>query len=498
MNQRILIPNRGIVALDILNALKGNGLETILLYSPEDIFSLPVKMADFCYKFYSSRLEDSYLDREAIIEKALELKVDFIHPGYGFLAEDIDFFKMAEENNIRVIGPESHLLELINDKLQLREMARSLEIEPLHHSQMFKDPLDFETIAQELQYPIIIKPKSASAGRGIKIGRERRQATTIIKEMLNREEYINQGVFVEHYYRQGQQVEIPFIRDKQGHTLLYPEIESSLQRRFRKIFQESPSPNLTDTMRERLYQQTLKIIKAINYTGLGYAEFIINDNNCYFSELNTTVQTNTLIPELHSSTNLIRLQLEVARGNTLKGVRQTKIVPSRYHIALVSLMAENPFDDFTPSSGTVKEFYHYPAQNSIFKSSLYTGARKSPLYDPYVGKLATFAKQRAEAIATLNQSLEQITIKGIRTNLSFLKSLLTCDDLIQGNTHIDFVNEKQNMLKRKRSNREIQVAAALLAAAFHVENGKQNYKEDLATRKQPGFFKRLIYRFRGR
>jgi acetyl/propionyl-CoA carboxylase alpha subunit len=165
---------------------------------------------------------------------------------------------------------------------------------------------------------------------------------------------------------------------------------------------------------------------------------------------------------------------------------------------MVSLMAENPFEDFRPSSGTVNQFYYYPSHNSIFKTSLYSGARKSPLYDPYVGKLATFAPGRDEAITALKKSLEHITIKGIHTNLSFLKHLLTCGDILAANTHIDFVKQKCNWEKRKRSDREIQVAAALLAAAFHVENRRKDYKVDLAGRKQPGFFKRLIYRFRGR
>ena len=406
MKERILIPNRGTIALDILNALKGSGMETILLYAPEDIHTLPVKLADLCYKFYSSRLEDSYLDREAIIEKALELDVAFIHPGYGFLAEDSEFFKLAADNNIIVVGPGSHLMEQVNDKIQLRKLAKSLNIEPLHHSQLFKTSLAFEAIAPELQYPIIIKPKSASAGRGIKTAQNRREATITINDMLKREKYQTQGVFVEHYYQQGHQIEIPFLRDQQGNTLLYPEIESSIQRQFRKIFQESPSPNLSKELRKKLYQQILDITKSLNYMGLGYIEFIINENNCYFSELNTTFQTNTIIPELHSYSSLISKQVELAQGKNLEDVKGTRIVSPRFHVSLVSLMAENPFENFRPSTGTVKEFYYYPTHHSIFKTDLYAGTRKSPLYDPFVGKLTTFASNRTESINNMKNSLD--------------------------------------------------------------------------------------------
>lgn len=492
MGEKVVIPNRGVIALDIINSLNSIGLETILLHSPEDALSLPVKLADKSYKFFSSRLEDSYLDLDAIIEKAVELKANYIHPGYGFLAETPEFARACQEHDIKFIGPDYEVLKLVKDKYRLKETAAELGIKTLKHTAPMFTALDIESFGEDFKFPLIIKPTGSLGGMGLRVADYNNEAVEMIGELLKREENKSEGVFAEEFLPFAHHIEIPFFRDIKGNILFLPEIESSIQRRFQKIFQESPSVNVSEEMRHSLYQYSKKIIEHINYMGLGYIEFIVEQDNVYFSEINPTFQINTLIPEIHITSNFLKKQFAIARGEWLHDVDGIKIVKPSHHVLLVSLMAENPYDRFQPSAGTVNEFFYYSAIRNIFKTAIYCGAKVSSLYDPYIGKIVTFAVKRENAIKDMRTFLDNINIRGIRTNLVFLKHLLENRSLHRGETMIDFLNLKCDFAKRQKRDEELHVAAALLSAAFHVENRKKNYKAKLEKMKQPGLFRRLF------
>jgi len=492
MKEKVLIPHRGVIALDIIHSLNSIGLETILMHSPDDALSLPVKLADRSYKFYSSRLEDSYLDMEAIIEKAVELKVDHIHPGYGFLSENPDFAKMCQSANIHFIGPDDSVLAFCADKKWLRQIAADLTIPVLEHSELIYSPLDFEAENPKLKYPVIIKPLKGSGGRGIRVADYRKEAEEQITNLLARDENQKNGLFCEEFMPYAHHVEIPFFRDAEGNILLLPEIESSIQRRFQKLFQESPSPHLDDRVRQSIYGDIQKLIAKINYVGLGYCEFIVNDDQYYFSEINPTFQINTLIPEVQLAANLIKKQFAISRGERLHQVDGVRIIESRHHVLLISLMAEDPDNNFQPATGVVGDFFHYSTIRNIFKTTLYTGARISPVYDPFIGKILTFSIERDNALNDMRKFLDNIIIRGVRTNLVFLKRLLENDSLRRGETIIDFLHLKFDYARRKKSEEELLLAAALLAADFHIDNRKKNFKAKLEKMKQPGFFKRLF------
>lgn len=495
MKKKVLIPNRGVIALDIIDSFKGIGLETILFHSPEDARSLPVKLADRSFKFFSSRLEDSYNDLEAIIDKTLELGVDYIHPGYGFLAEEPEFAEACLKNKIKFIGPDPEILWNVSHKIQLRQIAEKLGIRVLPYSGLIKSPVDFNSLPPDFKYPMLIKPLRGGGGRGIRLVEYKKDAQERIDKMLKREEHQKHGVFLEEFFPFAHHIEIPFIRDVQGNVLFPPEIESSIQRRFQKIFQESPSVNISGQMRRLLYEQAQTLIEAINYIGFGYVEFIVEKEIAYFSEINPSMQINTLIPEIHLVSNFIKKSFAIYNGELLHHVEGIKIVEPRHHVLLVSLMAENPFDHFQPSSGTVTEFYNYSTIRNIFKTYLYTGTRVSPIYDPYIGKIAAFSSRRDHSIRYMKNFLNNIIIRGIKTNLPYLRFLVNSDTLARGETIIDFVNLKCNFSKREKNEPDISIATALLSAAFHIENKKKNYKAQLERMKQPGpikrFFKRL-------
>ena len=492
MKKKILIPNRGVIALDIIDSFKSLGFETILLYSPEDAASLPVKMADRSFKFFSSRLEDSYEDLEAIIDKAIELGVDYIHPGYGFLAEEPELSRACKENNIGFIGPSPEILESVKNKIKLKKLAKELNIDTLNYVGPMKRPMDFEAVPGDFRFPGIVKPLKGLGGKGIRVVEYKKDAQEQISEMLRRERYQKEGIFIEEFFPFGHHIEVPFFRDVEGNILFLPEIESSIQRRFQKIFQESPSPNLSEDLRRYIYHSSQKLIEKLNFIGLGYVEFIVVDDIAYFSEINPSFQINSLISEIHVIANFIKKQFAVTNGELLHNVEGVKIVEPNHSVMLVSLMAENPFDRFRPSSGTVTEFYSYSTIRNMFKTYLYSGAQLSPLYDPYIGKICTFSGRRQTTINDMRNFLENIIIKGIKTNLPFLQHMLDSRSLARGETIIDFVNLKCDFATRKKKEDNILIAGALLSASFHIENRTKNYKARLEKMKQPGFFKRLF------
>ena len=492
MKEKVLIPTRGVIALDIINSLNSMGMETILMHSPEDALSLPVKLADRSFKFYSSRLEDSYLDGEAILEKAREVKAAYIHPGYGFLAENPEFARGCRENGIRFIGPEAGVLAAVEDKRQLRQTAAAIGLSVLKHSELLRSPLDCETCDEGFTYPLIIKPLKGSGGRGIRVADYRREAQEQVANLLKREENARNGVFFEEFRPYAHHIEIPFFRDVKDNILFLPEIESSIQRRFQKIFQESPSPNIDERLRACLYERSQALLRKIDYVGLGYIEFLVENNECLFSEINPTFQINTMISEVHLTSNFLKKQVVICRGELLHDVHGVRIVKPKHHVLLVSLMAEDPYNNFLPSSGQISHFFHYSTIRNVFKTTLYTGARVTPMYDPFIGKILTYAVERTNAINDMRSFLDNIIIRGIRTNLVFLKHLLQSESLRQGDSIIDFLHLKFDFTKLKNSEEEAVIAAALLAAKFHLDNRQKNYKGKLEKMKQPGFLKRLF------
>jgi acetyl/propionyl-CoA carboxylase alpha subunit len=492
MKEKVLIPTRGVIALDIINSLNSMGMETVLMHSPEDSLSLPVKLADRSYKFYSSRLEDSYLDGEAILEKAREIRADYVHPGYGFLAESPEFAKLCRENGIHFIGPNSAVLAAVEDKIKLREIASDLGLPVLKPSGLIRSPLDCESCDDGFTYPLIIKPLKSSGGRGIRVADYRRDAQEQVANLLKREEFARNGIFFEEFRPYAHHIEIPFFRDVKDNILFLPEIESSIQRRFQKVFQESPSPNIDERLRACLYERSQALLKKIDYVGLGYVEFIVENNECLFSEINPTFQINTLISEVHLTSNFLKKQVVISRGELLHDVHGVRIVKPRHHVLLVSLMAEDPYSNFLPSSGQINHFFHYSTIRNVFKTTLYTGARVTPMYDPFIGKILTYAVERPNAINDMRIFLENIIIRGIRTNLVFLKHLLENADLRSGDTIIDFLHLKFDFSKLKNTEEQSLVAAALLAAGFHIDNRKKNYTAKLERMKQPGLLKRLF------
>lgn len=490
--KKVIVPNRGVIALDIIDSLKSLGLETILLHSPEDANTLPVKIADRSYKFYSSKLENSYLDRESILEKALELKADYIHPGYGFISEDPEFARLCRENGVTLLSPSEEILALTGDKLSLRRMAEESGIPVIPHSPLIKSTEDLDPLLPRLSFPQLVKPLKGYGGKGIKQVGNREEARNSIREALKRMANKKEGLFLEPYFGNGRHIEIPFFRDTKGNILILPEIESSVQRRFQKIFQESPSPAINAKKREELNNYTQILANKLNYIGMGYLEFILKGERLLFNEINPTIQINTLIPEIHIVSNFIKKQFAITNHQALHHVSGTKVITPRHHIALVSLMAENPYNLFRPSSGTITDFYNYSTIRNIFKTSIHSGESVSPLYSPFIGKILSFSGKRETTLSNLRCFLDNIYIRGIHTNLIFLKQMLENTSLQNGKIGIDFLHSSYDFLKHDPQRKDLEIATALLAASFHIDNQKKNYRNDRSHMKQPNIIQRIL------
>jgi len=347
---KLLIANRGLVALDVLAAAGNVGLKTLLLSSPEDIQSLPVKWADKVRRFSSTRPKGTYLDGDAVLEMARQEEAELIHPGYGFLAEQPEFASRCRSLGIRFAGPSVEVLSHCMHKGNLRETAQRLGIQTVPSLGILHSSLDVEKDLKGQHFPVIIKPVSGSSGSAIRVARDRREAQERIAALLTREEIAHQGVLVEPFLANARHIEIPFLRDSQGNLVLFPEIESTIQRRFQKILQESPAIVLSDSQRRSMQGDLQRLVSELNYQGLGSVEFLLHEERPLLLELNSSLQINHIIASWHWGHSLLEQQIRIAMGELLP--RQgTTVVSPRHHLVLCALMAESPENNFQPSSG---------------------------------------------------------------------------------------------------------------------------------------------------
>lgn len=488
--QSILIPNRGMVAMDIIRAFQYMGLETHLMVSPEDQTSMPVRLADKCYRFFSSIPENSYMDSETIIEKALELGINFLHPGYGFLAENPKFYKECRQNSIKIVGPSTEILSLIHHKRELRNLAEDLGIPAMTF--LKQDP---RSAPSDDTFPVVLKQLKGSGEAHIRLIGSGSIYRKHMGEIARKEQEPEEEFLLERYLPGAHRIKLPFLRDQGGHTLFLPEIESSIQRRFEEIFFESPSPGITDRMRKQLTESSHRILEKLHFTGTGHMEFMLNDSHLLFSDIDPVIQPHVQISEITGQMDMIQKQFRIFSGEQLSQSQPVHVIKPRFHVMLAYLMAEDPNHDFRPSSGKISQFFSHPSTKCSMKSILYTGCTVSPIYNPLVGCIGALDNTRDDVIGQMKYFMKSVTVKGVRTNLSFLRYLLDCENFLRGETTIDTFDNTCDIRQQNRSEEETAVAAALLAAAFHRENKKKNFKEKLEKMKQPSVFKRLFNRW---
>jgi acetyl-CoA carboxylase biotin carboxylase subunit len=435
MFERVLIANRGEIALRIIRACRELGVKTVAVYSTADAKSLHVQMADEAICIGPPAAKDSYLKIANIISAAEVADVDAIHPGYGFLSENAHFAEICENCNITFIGPTPDNIKAMGNKSVARETMKKAGVPITPGSEgVVKTKDDALKIAQEIGYPVLIKAVAGGGGKGMRVARN--DVSLVQGFMMASSEaeraFSNPEVYIEKYIDRARHIEMQVIADTHGNYCHLHERDCSLQRRHQKLLEEGPSPVLTDDIRKKLYKTAVKAIEAVKYRNAGTIEFLYDADaqHFYFMEMNTRIQVEHPVTEMITGVDLIKEQIRVAAGLPLSFTQ--KDIEVSGHAIEFRVNAENPHREFAPSPGHVN-FVHFPGGPGVrIDSHVYTGYDISPHYDSMIAKVIVHAKTRAEAISKMQRALHEFTIEGPHTTVPVGLALLQDARFAQG------------------------------------------------------------------
>ncbi|MFD2116061.1 acetyl-CoA carboxylase biotin carboxylase subunit [Paenibacillus yanchengensis] len=441
--QKILIANRGEIAVRIIRACRELGITTVAVFSEADREALHVKLADEAYCIGPTLAKDSYLNFTNIMSIATLTECDAIHPGYGFLSENADFAEICESCNITFIGPSSEAISKMGDKAVAKLTMQQADVPVIPGSDGLISDLDEAlVIARNIGYPVIIKATAGGGGKGIRIAENEEalisQITTAQQEA--EKAFGNAGVYLEKYLTGMKHVEIQILADKHGNAVHLFERDCSIQRRRQKLIEEAPCPVLTPQLRDRMGQAAVRAAQAVQYSGAGTLEFLLGpDNNFYFMEMNTRIQVEHPVTEMITNVDLIKEMIMIAEGNPLP-FAQSDISINGWSIEC-RINAEDSERNFMPSAGLVP-FYLPPGGIGVrVDSAVYPGYYVSPHYDSMIAKLIVWGNTREEAIARMKRALEEFAIEGIKTTIPFHLKLLNHPKFIDGDFDIKFLED---------------------------------------------------------
>ncbi|CEG22938.1 Biotin carboxylase [Planococcus massiliensis] len=447
--KKVLIANRGEIAVRIIRACKEMGIETVAVYSEADKEALHVELADEAYCIGPKLSKDSYLNFSNIMSVAKLTNCDGIHPGYGFLAENASFAELCEACDIMFIGPTSDAISKMGTKDVARETMRKAGVPVVPGSTGIvgseKEGLE---IAEELGFPVIIKATAGGGGKGIRVARNREDFITGLR-MTQKEAaaaFGNPGVYIEKFIEDFRHVEIQVLADSHGNAIHLGERDCSIQRRMQKLVEEAPSPALTPEIRAQMGDAAVKAALAVEYRGAGTVEFIFDAINqkFYFMEMNTRIQVEHPVTEMITGIDLIQQQLRVASGETLAYTQED--VTFKGWAIECRINAENPAKNFMPSAGKVNMYLPPGGLGVRIDSAMYPGYSIPPYYDSMVAKLITFADTREEAIAKMKRALNEFVIEGVHTTIPFHSKLMDHEVFKSGDFNTKFL-EKYDVLE---------------------------------------------------
>lgn len=441
MFKKVLIANRGEIALRIIRACRELGVRTVAVYSEADRYSLHVRFADEAVCIGPPPSKESYLNIPRLIAAAEVTNADAVHPGYGFLAENAGFAEICTTSGLTFIGPKAESISAMGDKALARETMHKAGVPIVPGSNgVISDFNEAKRIAGDIGYPIIIKATAGGGGRGMRIVREPGDLENSFRTASHEAEtaFGNPSVYVERYLEEPRHVEIQVMGDRHGNVVHYGERDCSIQRRHQKLVEESPSPAITQDIREAMGTAAVKGAKGVHYEGAGTIEFLLDKHrNFYFMEMNTRIQVEHPVTEEMMGLDLVKAQIEVAAGERLK-----KVTPRpQSHVIECRINAEDPNHDFRPSPGKILSF-HMPGGFGVrVDTHAYTGYEIPPYYDSLVAKLIVKAKTRDEAIDKMYYTLDEFIIEGIQTTIPFHKKLMRNDQFRSGHFDTTFVED---------------------------------------------------------
>lgn len=444
MFRRVLIANRGEIAVRIIRACQEVGVEPVVVYSEADADSLHVELADEAVCIGPPQPLQSYLNIERIIEAARRLGADAIHPGYGFLAENADFARSCAEHGLTFIGPSPEAIRVMGLKAEARRVAMAAGVPVVPGSEgTVRDAAEAAAVAREIGYPLLIKASAGGGGRGIRVVRDDEELAPALTA-AGREAaaaFGNAEVYLERYLEESRHVEVQILADRYGNFVHLGERECSVQRRRQKIIEEAPSPALTPQLRQAMTDAALRIARAIGYVNAGTVEFILDrEGNFYFIEMNTRIQVEHPLTELITGIDIVKMQLAIAAGEPLP-IRQDD-VEFRGWALECRITAEDPDNSFLPWPGTITAYRAPSGPGVRVDEGIQSGYKVQPWYDSLLAKVITWGMDREEARRRMLRALREFRIEGVRTIIKLQQRILEHPRFVAGNVHTRWLEEE--------------------------------------------------------
>ena len=472
--KKILIANRGEIAIRVMQTAQKMGIKTVAVYSKADRNAPHVKFADEAVCIGEAPSNQSYLLGSKIIEVAKKLNVDGIHPGYGFLSENADFAEEVEKNKLIFIGPKSKAIRVMGSKLAAKDAVKNYDIPMVPGiDEAITDVKKAKVIAKEIGFPVLIKASAGGGGKGMRVVEEEKDLESQMNRAISEatSAFGDGSVFIEKYVTSPRHIEIQVMADSHGNILHFFERECSIQRRHQKVVEEAPSSILTPELREEMGIAATKVAKACDYLGAGTVEFLMDaDHKFYFLEMNTRLQVEHPVTELISGVDLVELQIKIARGEPM-AIKQEDLSITGHALEL-RVYAEDPLNDFLPSVGTL-ETYKLPSGKGIRVDNGFEEGMDVPIYyDPMLSKLISYGKNRDEAIQIMLKAIEDYHIEGVQTTLPFGKFVFEHEAFRSGNFDTHFVKDYYSPeVLNKKAEEEAKIAA-ILAVKEYLQDQK--------------------------
>lgn len=486
--EKILIANRGEIAVRIIRAAQMNGIRSVAVYAADDADSLHVSLTDETVFLSGNSLAETYLNEEKIIQIALDSGVDAIHPGYGFLSENAGFAQKVTEAGLVFIGPSPENIRLMGEKNRALAYVESLGIPILKSFRGSNEEL--LNHAPEMDFPVMVKASGGGGGKGIVICNSVEElAPALEKAERQALTYFGNGeLFVEKYLARARHIEVQLMADHHGNVLHFFERECSVQRRFQKIIEEAPSPTIDEIQRAALTSAAVKIAKSMNYRNAGTIEFLLDENgHFYFLEMNTRIQVEHPVTELITNVDLVSLQMVVASGKPLP-IKQEDIQISGHAIE-VRLCAEDAEDNFKPSSGLLK-LWQIPKENNFrIETFLTEGNVVSPNYDSLLAKLIVWSENRTSAVQEMHQVISKTGIVGVHTNLAFLSEMIGSETFQNNTIYTRFVDENLNLINQQIRDKKSGLDRHKLAIAYLIFQLQQRKHSGNSVWNQVGYWR---------
>jgi acetyl-CoA carboxylase biotin carboxylase subunit len=482
MIRKILVANRGEIAVRIIRSCRESNIQSVAIYSEPDRTSMHVRYADEAYLVGPGPSGQSYLNISKILEIAKKSGADAIHPGYGFLSENAEFARKVREAGLVFIGPQADAILAMGDKMQARELMIKAGVPVVPGSERLNDDEDkIKKTAEEIGYPVMIKASAGGGGKGMRLVSKPNEIFQAVKraksEALNA--FGDDSVYMEKYLKSPHHIEVQILGDEHGNVVHLFERECSVQRRHQKVVEETPSPFITEEVRKAMTVRAVAAAKSVNYTGAGTVEFLVDaDMNFYFLEVNTRLQVEHPITERTTGIDLVKAQISIANGEPLPF--EQKDIKKSGHAIECRIYAEDPQNNFMPGAGRVLHITEPLGLGVRTDGYIYEGYEITVFYDPLISKLIIWAQNRDEAVARMKRALYEYKITGVKTNIQFLERIMNTTDFINGEYDTHFIEKNEEyLMKGEPCTLECEDLAMIMAYVEHQSHSDKRLRFSL-------------------